>query len=187
MRLVSFCVMPNHFHGVLWPYGDGDLGTWMQWLLTTHVHAYRKRYRGSGHVWQGRFKAFPIDQDEHLLTVERYVERNPLRASLVARAEQWPWSSLPLWLDPPLLPWLDPGPVPRPAHWLEYLEGPQTEGELAALKRSVERGAPYGRAEWVERIAAQLGLQSSLNPPGRPRKGAVTADSHADLFAPKEL
>jgi len=110
MRLGGFCLMPNHFHLVVWPRGDNDLGPWMQWLLTAHVHGYRKRYRGSGHVWQGRFKAFPIEQDDRLRTVLRYVERNPVRAGLVARAELWPWSSLRDWLQPPLLPWLDPGP-----------------------------------------------------------------------------
>jgi putative transposase len=78
---------------------DDDLGPWMQWLLTAHVHGYRQRYRGSGHVWQGRFKAFPIEQDEHLRTVLRYVERNPVRAGLTPRAEDWPSSSLPEWLE----------------------------------------------------------------------------------------
>ena len=75
MRMIGYCLMPNHFHLVLWPYGDGDLSTWMQWLLTTQAHGYRQRYRGSGHVWQGRFKAFPIEEDQHLLTVLRYVGR----------------------------------------------------------------------------------------------------------------
>ena len=70
--------MPNHFHLVLWPYEDGALSEWMQWLLTAQVHGYRKRYRGSGHVRQGRFKAFPIEQDDHLLQVLRYVERSAL-------------------------------------------------------------------------------------------------------------
>ena len=82
VRLLAYCLMPNHFHLVLWPPGDGDLSSWMQWLLTAHVHGYRKRYRGSGHVWQGRFKAFPIEQDDYLLRVLRYVERNPVRATL---------------------------------------------------------------------------------------------------------
>src|SRR5438128_247415 len=86
MRVLAYCLMPNHFHLVLWPPGDDDLAAWMQWLLTTQVRRYRRRYGGSGHVWQGRFKAFPIQEDEHLLTVIRYVERNPLRASMVARA-----------------------------------------------------------------------------------------------------
>src|SRR5436190_20483948 len=68
MRMLGYCVMPNHFHLLLWSYTDGDLGRWMQWLLTAHVRRYHQHYKTSGHVWQGRFKAFPIEQDAHLLT-----------------------------------------------------------------------------------------------------------------------
>ena len=185
MRLVGYCLMPNHFHLVLWPLGDNDLGHWMQWLLTAQVHGYRKRYRGSGHVWQGRFKAFPIEQDEHLRIVLRYVERNPLRAGLVARAEEWVWSSLREWLQPPLLPWLDPGPVARHAEWLDYVAMPHTESELAALRRSVERGSPYGSMAWMERTAVEFGLESTLNPPGRPYKQTPHEEGSA-LFGKKE-
>ena len=78
MRLLAWCLIPNHFHLVLWPHEDGDLSRWMQWLLTSHVRRYHRHYHGSGHVWQGRFKAFPIEEDEHLWTVLRYVERNAL-------------------------------------------------------------------------------------------------------------
>src|SRR5262245_29683195 len=94
MRVLCYCLMPNHFHLVLWPRRDGDLSRWMQWLLTAHVRRYHRLRGSSGHVWQGRFKAFPIQQDEHLLTVIRYVERNPVRARLVKCTEDWPWSSL---------------------------------------------------------------------------------------------
>ena len=87
MRLLAYCLMPNHFHLALWPHHDGDLSRWMHWLLTAHVRRYHRWYDSSGHVWQGRFKAFPIEQDEHLLTVLRYIERNPIRAGLVSRAE----------------------------------------------------------------------------------------------------
>ena len=158
----------------------------MQWLLTAHVHGYRRRYRSSGHVWQGRFKAFPIAADDHLLAVLRYVERNPVRAGLVSRAEDWPWSSLPVWLQPPLLPWLDPGPVPRHPGWLQHVQTAHTEAELAALRRCVERCAPYGSPAWVERTAAQLGLESSLNPPGRPRKRPSTQREPGGLFLPED-
>ena len=186
MHLVGYCLMPNHFHLVLWPHGDGDLSSWMQWLLTAHVHAYRQRYRGSGHVWQGRFKAFPIEADDHLLTVLRYVERNALRANLVARAEEWRWSSLRDWLQPPLLSWLDAGPVPRPPGWLEHVQAAHTTEELAVLRRSRERGTPYGSAAWVERTAQQLGLESSLHEAGRPRKGIAVNCEQTDLFSAKE-
>jgi putative transposase len=182
MRLISFCLMPNHFHLVLWPIGDGDLGPWMQWLLTTPVHGYRKRYRGSGHIWQGRFKAFAIEQDEQLLTVLRYVERNPVRAGLVTRAEDWKWSSQPAWVKPPLVAWLDPVPVPRLGGWLDYVQTPQSEAELAALRRSVERNRPYGSAGWVERTVQELGLESSLRPPGRPRKHCDFDQGNSGLF-----
>jgi putative transposase len=74
MRVLAYCLIPNHFHIALWPHGDGDLSRFMQWLLTSHVRRYHRHYHGSGHVWQGRFKAFPIQADEHLLTVLRYVD-----------------------------------------------------------------------------------------------------------------
>lgn len=95
MRLLAYCLMPNHVHLVVRPVGDGDLGRWMQWLLTSHVRRYHRHYQTSGHVWQGRFQAFPIQEDDHLLTVIRYVERNPVRAAglAVSKAEHWPWSS----------------------------------------------------------------------------------------------
>ena len=94
MPILAYCLMPNHFHLVLWPRHDGDISRWVHWLLTTHVRRYQKHYHSSGHVWQGRFKSFPIQEDDHLRVVLRYVERNPLRAGLVERAEDWRWSSL---------------------------------------------------------------------------------------------
>ena len=170
MRLLAYCLMPNHFHLVLWPRQDGDLSRWMQWLLTAHVRRYHRHYHGSGHVWQGRFKAFPIEQDEHLLTVLRYVERNPLRASLVERAEDWQWSSLRLITPGPQVEWLHPGPVPRGRTWRSSVNQPQTELELARLRHSIERGAPFGSEAWKKRAAKRLGLEASLHPRGRPRK-----------------
>ena len=170
LRILAFALLPNHFHLVLWPRGDGDLSRWMQWLLTSHVRRYHRHYHGSGHVWQGRFKAFPIEQDEHLLTVLRYVERNPLRANLVRRAEDWAWSSL-AWLPTGKRPeLLAEWPVARPRHWLSKVNAPQSEAELIALRQSVARGAPFGNEAWAVRTARRLGLESSLRPRGRPKK-----------------
>jgi putative transposase len=169
--VLGFCLLNNHFHLVVMPKEDGDLSRWMHWVLNTHVRRYHKHYHSSGHIWQGRFKAFPIAQDEHLLTVLRYVERNPVRAGLVERAEQWSWSSARFWKEgeghPP---YLVPGPVPRPRKWLEWVNRPLTERELSELRHSVTRGTPYGEAGWVERTARRLGLESTLRPRGRPRK-----------------
>ena len=121
MRVLAFCVMPNHFHLALQPFSDRDLGRWMQWLLTAHVRRYHQHYHTNGHVWQGRFKAFPIEQDDHLLTVLRYIERNPLRAGLAKRAEDWRWSSLQHWQAIGPVSGVDLGPVPRPENWPQWV------------------------------------------------------------------
>jgi putative transposase len=172
MRVLAYCLMPNHFHLVLWPRADGDLSRWMQWLLTSHVRRYHRHYGGSGHVWQGRFKAFPIQKDDHLLTVLRYVERNPVRArSLpVRKAQRWPWSSAAAPPPDAVRPLLVKGPVPRGADWLEWVNAPLSDAELTAIRHSVNRGAPYGNAAWQRRTSIALGLESTLRPRGRPRK-----------------
>jgi len=174
MRLLAYCLMPDHFHLVLWPRGDDDLGRYMQWLTTSQVRRYHRHYGGSGHVWQGRYKAFPIQEDDHLLTVMRYVERNPVRAKTIPirKAQRWPWSSVgtpPRGVDKPPL---DAGPVPRGRNWLAWVNQPLTEEELAAVRESVVRGSPYGATAWRQRTARRLGLEFTLRPRGRPRKKA---------------
>lgn len=94
VRVLGFCLMPNHFHLVVQPATEVALSPFMQWWMTSHVRRYHRHYRSHGHIWQGRFKSFPIQQDAHLLTVLRYVVRNPVRAQLVESVTQWPWSSL---------------------------------------------------------------------------------------------
>ena len=177
VRVLAYCLLPTHFHLVVWPGHDGDLGRWMQWLMTTQVRRYHEFYRGRGHVWQGRYRSFPIEPGEHLLAVLRYVERNPARASLVPRPEEWPWCSLGARPAPP--PWLAPGPTERPRDWLKRVNRPEADAELAPLRRSVERGTPYGAPAWTQRTAARLGLESTMRPRGRPRKVLPKGDSPA--------
>jgi putative transposase len=95
VHLLGYCLMPSHFHLLIRPYRDGDLGRWMQWLLTADARRYHRHHGTTGHVWQGRFKAFTVQDDDHLVPVLRYVERYALRAELVSRAEDGKWSSLP--------------------------------------------------------------------------------------------
>jgi putative transposase len=170
MRVLAYCLMPNHFHFVLWPHGDGDVSRWMQWILTTHVRRYHGHYQTSGHVWQGRFKAFPIEENRHLLTVLRYAERNPVRAGLVTGVNDWRWNSLRLRAEVVRPAWYDDGPVRRGRDWLGFVSQPQTDAELSALRQSVERGVPYGSESWRKQTITELGLESTLRPRGRPRK-----------------
>ena len=95
MRLLAYCVMPNHWHLVAWPRQDGDLSRFMNWLTLTHTQRWHQHRHtvGEGHVYQGRFKSCPVETNEYLLSVCRYVERNPVRAGLVERALDWRWSS----------------------------------------------------------------------------------------------
>ena len=94
--ILAYCLMPNHWHLVVQPAGDRDLGAFMQLLTTTHVRRWRSHRQsvGHGHLYQGVYKSFAIEHDDHFYTVCRYVERNALRAALTERAEDWPWSSL---------------------------------------------------------------------------------------------
>ena len=169
IRLLSYCLMPNHFHLVVWPHGDGDLSRWVHWLMTAQVRRYLAHYHHSGHVWQGRFKAFPVQDDGHLLTVLRYVERNPLRAGLVARAEDWSWSSLHAERSTPL-PRLDPGPIPRPADWVERVNAALNPVEEEAIRRAIRRGTPVGSDAWVRATAERLDLGFTLRERGRPAR-----------------
>jgi putative transposase len=160
MRILGSCLMPNHFHLALWPRDDGDLSRWMHWLMTTHVRRYLRHDRSTGHGWQGRFKAFPTQEDEHLLTVLRYIERNPLRAGLVARAEDWPWSSL-RWLSAPERApvRLEPGTVPRGSLWIEGVNAATAEIDLEVVRESVRRDRPFGSSAWTQETAQALGLE----------------------------
>jgi len=167
-RLFGYCLMPNHFHLLIRPRADRDLGRWMQWLLTAQARRYHRHYGTTGHVWQGRFRAFPIQEDDHLLTVLRYAERNPVRAGLVARARDWPCSSAAP--RTPGAPVPDPGPAPRPANWLEYVNEPQSQAEVERLRECLRRGRPFGDLGWMAATAGRLGLEASLRPRGRPRK-----------------
>ncbi len=171
MRVLAFCLLPNHFHLALWPAKDGDLSRWMHWLLTTHVRRYQRHYHSSGHIWQGRFKAFPVQEDDHLRAVLRYIERNPLRAALVERAEDRPWPSLhgPAAGGEPLAR-LDAGPAPRGDGWVQAVNSPMFDTEVARVRESVRRDRPLGDEIWTLATAKELGLEYSLHPRGRPKK-----------------
>jgi len=174
IRIASYCLMSNHWHLVLWPEKDGELSEFMRLLTVTHTQRWHANHHtaGTGPLYQGRFKSFPIQQDEHFLTVCRYVERNALRAKLVKSAQQWPWCSLakrasrqpPEWLLP-LKRW----PVDVPSGWTARVNRAETAAELEAMHLCVKRSRPYGEPGWEQRTAKQLGLESTLRPRGRQR------------------
>lgn len=174
IRLMAYCVMPNHWHLLLWPRHDDELSETLRWLTVTHTQRWHAAHRtaGTGPLYQGRFKSFPVQTDEHFLTVARYVERNARRANLVRRAENWRWGSL--WRhyksDAKARAILSAWPVPRPRNWLGHVNRADTPQELEALRRSARRGQPFGSESWQTRTAKRLSLESTLRPRGRPRR-----------------
>jgi len=175
VELLSYCLMPNHWHLVVRPKSDDAVGRWMGWVGVTHVRRHHEHYesRGGGHLYQGRFKSFPVAEDEHFLTLCRYVEANPLRAGLVERAQDWAWSRLgrnsqgnPAASELLLSPW----PVERPRNWTARVNAKLGETPLDTLRECVNRGRPLGSENWVKTTARRLGLEFTLRGPGRPRK-----------------
>jgi putative transposase len=173
IKLYAYCVMPNHFHLVLEPITDGDLSLFMQLFLGLHAMRWHVSHQTTGHgaVYQGRFKAFPVQTDRHFLAVCRYVERNPVRAALVSGPELWTWSSFGRTRDPGDALALDAWPVPKPETWAAIVSGSEGEQELARLRKSVMRNTPFGNLEWAGTIAGPLDLYRSLRSEGRPHKG----------------
>jgi putative transposase len=173
VSLYAFQLMPNHWHLVLRPHNQGEMSRFLRWVTATHTMRYHAHYQtsGEGHVYQGRFKSFPIQDDGHFLTVCRYVERNALRAKLVTKAEDWRWGSLWRWnqkSEPePCL--LTTWPIARPRGWIERVNQELNEAELKRVRDAVKRGCPFGDTDWIESEVPRLGLQSTLRPRGRPR------------------
>ena len=172
VKIFSYCLMPNHFHLLLQADAGAELSRFMQWLMTSHVRRYHRHYRTSGHVWQGRFKSFVVQEDEHLLTVARYVEGNPLRAGLAVSARAWPWSSHRESCGEVARTLTQPPPIALPGDWSALVDTALTAAELEKLRTSVARQAPFGQAAWLEQVVRSLGLESTVRPRGRPRKKA---------------
>ena len=170
LKLFAYCLMPNHFHFVV-SAGNGEtLSSWMQWLMTTHVRRYNRYYERSGHLWQGRFKGFPVQDDDHLLVLMRYVEGNPVRSGLVSTARDWRWSSHSENAGAVPRNLTDETPRMLPENWTRYVDTPWTTGRLELVRQCVKRQAPFGSDFWRTEISRKLNLESTIRPKGRPKK-----------------
>lgn len=177
-ELYGYCLLSNHFHLLLRPKG-ASISRIVQSLLVSHTQRYHKHHRSGGHVWQGRFKSPVIQNDEHLLTVLRYIEANPLRAKLVKRAEKYPWTSYHVHGCGEVSPLVDrlityeelaAQAKTRQRKWAEQVHAPLAEQVLTEVRRSNTTGLPYGDDNWVKRLAKKLDLDLVIRPRGRPKK-----------------
>lgn len=170
IKIIAYEVMPNHWHFVITCDRIEEVSRWLHWVTATHAIRWNlaRGWRGSGAVYQGRFKAVPIQRETSLVRVCRYVERNALRKGLVNAAEHWKWGSLYATCENchpiPLSRW----PILRPANWVEFVNKPESAAELDALRNTIRRNQPIGDRDWQEAIAPFIGL--SMRPAGRPKK-----------------
>lgn len=178
VALYSYCWMPNHWHMVLSPREDGAMSQLMYWVTMTHTARHHAHYDrvGFGHLYQGRYKSFPTQNDDHFFTLCRYVERNAVSAKLCDAAEKWPHGSLFNWRNPGacivnLAAW----PIPRLPNWVERVNRKLDKNRLDQLRRAIARGQPFGDPGWVETTARIYNLESTLRKRGRPRKIPQTA------------
>jgi putative transposase len=170
IRIIAYCLMPNHWHILLWPETDKSVTRFMHWLTTTHASRWRQTHEtvGRGAVYQSRFRCVPIQSGHHLFVVWRYVERNPLRARIVAEAHAWPWSSLSReHRCSGQRPELGPFPVALPPDWLHRVNRPQTAEEVAAVRGALAEGRPFGDPSWTEATLQTMGWRAR----GRPKRG----------------
>jgi len=174
MRILAYSIMPNHWHLLLSPKHDGDLALFMHWLTTTHTRRYHVATKtvGGGSLYQGRYKSFIVDADSYLLTLIKYIERNPVRAKLVRQCENWQWGSA--WRringDKKQQQLIDASPTPLPHRYRNWINTPEKTEELKTLRSAVNRGVPYGRESWVEKMVQEYHLESTVREPGRPKK-----------------
>jgi putative transposase len=173
--ILAYCLMANHVHLVAVPAQENSLECALKPLHMRHAQAINRRYGWSGHLWQGRFFSSPLDQ-AHLVAAVRYVERNPVRAGIVRRAEAYPWSSAAAHCG------LADGPFRLGStdwdaafaglsDWLAWLRATDEADAIQRLRRHVQKNLPCGSEDFIEGLEAIAGRSLRARPAGRPRKG----------------
>jgi len=155
LRRCGYCLLGNHWHLLLWPREDDDLSRFMRWVTLTHTQRYHTSHAtvGIGHLYQGRYKSFPVQSDRDY-----------------QKPGQWAWSTFAVRAGRESEIVLRAEPVKLPPNWARLVQAPLSPAEISAIGTSIGRGAPFGTAPWVTATATRLQLQSTLQPRGRPGK-----------------
>ncbi len=174
----GYCLMGNHWHLLLRPHRDGDLSEFMRLVSVTHATRYHHSHgtAGTGHLYQGRFKSFPVQGNNHLLNVLRYIESNPLRAQMVEKASDYKWSSYCYHSnqeDRERAFTLSSLPTKLPSNWSSQVHKDMAKSKVDEIANSIKRGAGFGDKDWVKETVVDLDLQSTINKRGRPKKDSV--------------
>jgi putative transposase len=171
--IFAFCIMSNHWHFIVKPKANGDMAQFFGKFTQKATQRWHAKHGsvGTGHLFQGRFKSFLVEKDDYFFQLAKYVEANPLRAAMVKKAEDWPWSSLSLRLKnlelakKILVPW----PVDIPKNYLNLINQPLPKVQLDNIRTSLEKSRPLGSEGWVARQVNKYNLGYTLREPGRPK------------------
>ena len=173
-RLWAYCLMPNHVHLIVVPETPDGLSRAIGEVHRRYTRRINFRERWRGHLWQGRFASFVMDES-HVIAAARYVESNPVKAGLVERAEQWPWSSAAAHVgtvDDGIVEtaWLTERTAGWVCSWGEYLCTPDGAAVTEAMRRHENTGRPLGDYNFIRRVGTLLGRDIIPKKGGRPKK-----------------
>jgi putative transposase len=166
LQVWAYCLMPNHVHLVGTPATADGLSLPIGEAHRRFALQINRRERWTGHLWQERFSSFPMDET-HLLAAVRYVLLNPLRAGLVDRVEDWPYSSAGAHLGHNTDPLVFVRPMAsRIENWGEFLDSSESEGTLQDIRQHSSTGRPLGSTSFVRRLEGTLGRRLRPQRPG---------------------
>jgi putative transposase len=170
VNIFAYCLMPNHYHFLVSPPCAKNLSKWAHWFTSVHAVRYHHHHQTSGHIWQGRFKNFLVQGDDHFISVLRYVEGNPVRASLVNSALEWLWSSHRYRYGPQTSSLIDQLSLPLPQNWGEFVNQTMKPHELKDIRKCITHSLPFGDDEWKQKISEKYGIKCYPKKAGRPKK-----------------
>ena len=173
MDVLAYCLMTNHVHLVVLPHTAESLAGTLKPVHLRYAQHVNWTHGLSGCLWQGRFFSCGLDET-HMHSAVRYVERNPLRAGMVERAEDYPWSSAAVHCGLRCEPWLADIPAlsEQVDDWSAWLRGEDEDAAIAALRRHTSTGRPLGNATFLNLLETLLGRTVRPRKPGRPKKPA---------------
>jgi putative transposase len=185
LAIVGYCLMSNHVHLIAIPRGLDSLPLALKHAHGRYAAYFNTRHGLSGHVWQGRYYSCPLDTP-HLWAALRYTELNPVRAGMVAHAEDHPWSTAGAhggWAEP--VAWLENEvftAIWTPSLWREYLSQANTADADATIREKTHTGRPLGSADFVAALEQSLRRKLAPGKGGRPAREPADERQHRLTF-----
>ena len=179
VAILGFCLMSNHIHLIATPHRANALARAIGRVHFRYTQYINQRHNRSGHLWQNRFFSCPLGQ-HHFLRAVRYVERNPVRASIATLAWKYTWSSAAVHVGQATLESLPSdlisatGFKPSPEAWKVFLRHADDPRDIKALRRATQTGRPLAGDRTMSKFEKLVGRRLRALPPGRPRKDTTT-------------